>query len=142
MNNLNEYKNRFYTLMESNMGNVKPLIMEQGLPNGYEDITKWFETPEGQIYLPDGKYTIGQGQVCNKDNCVFTIQTNDNKETGYAIGPDFKTASALRSIPYVVEISQNGMSIAYGVSYGLGTNLKIYLNQSVLDSSGLSTKKS
>ena len=28
MNNLNEYKNRFYTLMESTMGNVKPLINE------------------------------------------------------------------------------------------------------------------
>jgi len=32
MDNLNEYKNRFYTLMESTMGNVKPLITEQTVP--------------------------------------------------------------------------------------------------------------
>jgi len=31
MNNLNEYKNRFYTLMESTIGDVKPLIDEQSV---------------------------------------------------------------------------------------------------------------
>ena len=29
MKNINDYKNRFYNLMESTMGDVKPLIMEQ-----------------------------------------------------------------------------------------------------------------
>ena len=129
--------NRFKQLLESTMGNVKPLIMEQTPPSGYQDITSWFTTPEGQIYLPDGVYTIGQGQVCNQKNCVFTIQTKDMKQTGYAIGPDFSKASQYRSIPYIVKISQGGMAIEYEIS----DNLKIYLNQSVLDSSGLSTKK-
>ena len=59
------------------------------------------------------------------------------KQTGYAIGPDFAAASKYRSIPNQVKISQKGMAIEYEIS----DNLKIYLNQSVLDSSGLSTKK-
>ena len=130
-------KDRFKQLLESTMGNVKPLIMEQTPPSGYQDITSWFATPEGQIYLPDGEYTLGQGQVCNQKNCIFTIQTNDMKETGYAIGPDFNQASKDRTIPYRVKISQGGMAIGYIYA----DNLKIYLNQSVLDSSGLSTKK-
>ena len=135
--NINMEKDRFKQLLESTMGNVKPLISEGNPPNGYVDITSWFTTPEGQIFLPDGGYSIGQGQVCNEKNCIFTIQTNDMKQTGYAIGPDFATASNNRSIPYQVKISQKGMSIEYEIS----DNLKIYLNQSVLDSSGLSTKK-
>ena len=28
MSNINQHKNRFFTLLESNMGNVKPLVME------------------------------------------------------------------------------------------------------------------
>ena len=32
MNNLNEYKRRFYNLMESTLGDVKPLISEQPTP--------------------------------------------------------------------------------------------------------------
>lgn len=28
MSNVNQYKNRFFSLLESNMGNVKPLVME------------------------------------------------------------------------------------------------------------------
>jgi len=137
MKRINEYKNRFNQLLESTIGNVKPLIMEQTPPSGYQDITSWFSTPEGQIYLPDGEYTLGQGQGCNEKNCIFTIQTNGMKETGYALGPDFDRASQYRSIPYKVKISQGGMAIEYEIS----DNLKIYLNQSVLDSSGLSTKK-
>jgi hypothetical protein len=129
--------NRFKQLLESTMGNVKPLIVEQQTPpSGYQDITSWFSTPEGQIYLPDGEYTLGQGQVCNEKNCIFTIQTNEMKETGYAIGPDFNQASQDRTIPYKVKISQGGMEIEY--TYNIS---KIYFNQSVLDSSGLSTKK-
>lgn len=130
-------KDRFKQLLESTMGNVKPLIMEQNPPSGYQDITSWFTTPEGQIFLPDGEYSIGQGQVCNQKNCIFTIQTNSMKGTGYAIGPDITRASQFRSLPYRVKISQGGMAIEYEIS----DNLKIYLNQSVLDSSGLSTKK-
>jgi hypothetical protein len=50
MNNLNEYKKRFNTLMESTIGNVKPLIMEQsaiwqdvqGTGNGYKEVSKKF----------------------------------------------------------------------------------------------------
>jgi len=129
--------NRFKQLLESTIGNVKPLINEGNPPNGYVDITSWFETSEGQIYLPDGGYSIGQGQVCNENNCIFTMQTNDMKQTGYAIGPDFTVASEYRSIPYQVKISQGGMKIEYQLS----NNLKIYINQKVLDSSGLNNKK-
>jgi hypothetical protein len=124
-------------LLESTMGNVKPLISEGNPPNGYVDITSWFITPEGQIFLPDGEYSIEQDQVCNDKNCIFTIEKNDMTQTGYAIGPDFDIASKYRTIPYKVKISQKGMAIQYEIS----DNLKIYLNQSVLDSSGLSTKK-
>jgi hypothetical protein len=130
-------KDRFKQLLESKLGLLSNLIFEPNPPSGYQDITSWFTTPEGQIFLPDGEYSIGQVQVCNQKNCIFRIQTNDMKQTGYAIGPDFSQASQYRSIPYRVKISQGGMAIEYEIS----DNLKIYLNQSVLDSSGLSTKK-
>jgi hypothetical protein len=42
MNNLNEYKKRFNTLMESTIGNVKPLITEQ--ENNDEIIERMFDT--------------------------------------------------------------------------------------------------
>jgi hypothetical protein len=34
MNNIEQYKNRFFNLMESTIGDVRPLITEQTNPNG------------------------------------------------------------------------------------------------------------
>lgn len=39
MKNINDYKKRFYNLMESTIGDVKPLINEEILPNPWTDTT-------------------------------------------------------------------------------------------------------
>ena len=42
MKNVNEYKKRFYNLMESEMGDVRPLIVEQTENNYWKDIKNDF----------------------------------------------------------------------------------------------------
>jgi hypothetical protein len=67
MNNLNEYRKRFQTLMESTMGDVKPLINEDN-----EDSVAEFLT-----FLGKNKWTISiAGQSATK---TFVINTNSGK---------------------------------------------------------------
>jgi len=49
MENINEYRNRFYTLLESEMGDVKPLLSEQAELNSEENVIK-FQTWVKQTY--------------------------------------------------------------------------------------------
>jgi hypothetical protein len=74
MNNLNEYKNRFYTLMESTIGDVKPLINEDTQKSNVnnEDSVVEFLT-----FLGKNKWTISiAGQSATK---TFVINTNSGK---------------------------------------------------------------
>ena len=66
MINLNEYKNRFYNLMESTMGNVKPLINEgdgEGGPKFSLNKTTVNRTPGSEetesadLSLEDGRFS-------------------------------------------------------------------------------------
>ena len=56
MRNLNQYRNRFFTLMESTIGNVKPLVSEQKIGDFTYSVA---ETKNGKfrIYVTGGKYT-------------------------------------------------------------------------------------
>jgi hypothetical protein len=139
MNTIKEYQKRFYNLLESKSGDVKPLIYEQqtGTTNdtgdltsqGYQDITAWFSSAEGVMYLPDGDYK-GEGFGYNE-----TIKTTDGKDTGYIVV--FSTASR-GSRDSNIKISQNGAALALK---SIGDFSKLLLNSSKLNSSGLSTKK-
>ena len=125
MKKINKYNVRFNTLLESKIGNAKPLISEQTPPNGYKDITQWFTTPEGKFYIPDGTYVV-DGMGYNGK-----ILTKDGKDTGYA----FYTSEGVRgALPTDITISQNGGAVAYKL-----TITNIYLNDQILNNSGLKT---
>jgi len=125
MKNQNKFNLRFNTLLESTIGDSKPLISEQTAPQGYKDITQWFTTPEGKLYIPDGKYVV-DGMGYNGK-----IMTSDNKDTGYS----FYTSEGVRgALPKDISISQNGGGLSYELKI---TN--IYLNDQILNSSGLKT---
>ena len=80
MKTINEYKNRFNQLMESIMGDVKPLIMEQ--PTGdtptlkitkavFDDFGKGQNTTKGSyVVLSDGiTYKFSDGSIVYAHQC-------------------------------------------------------------------------
>jgi hypothetical protein len=77
MNNLNEYKNRFYTLMESTMGNVKPLITEEDENNTIDLTDLNSQVPDNLVdnadLTPDGTYTPVGGRGNPQDTNEFTL---------------------------------------------------------------------
>jgi hypothetical protein len=126
MKNQNKFNFRFNTLLESKIGDSKPLISEQTPPEGYKDITSWYSTPEGKFYIPDGTYVVDGFGYNGK------IMTSDNKDTGYA----FYTSEGVRGqLPKDIVISQNGGAVEYKLKI---TN--IFLNDQILTNSGLKTK--
>jgi len=125
MKNQNKFNFRFNTLLESKIGDSKPLISEQTPPEGYKDITNWYSTPEGKFYIPDGTYVVDGFGYNGK------IITSDNKDTGYA----FYTSAGVRGqLPKDIVISQNGGAVEYKLKI---TN--IFLNDQTLTKSGLKT---
>ena len=75
MNNLNEYKRRFYNLMESTLGNVKPLIYEA---TQYEE----FVTPTMDMLSYGVVYTlIGNGGYGKAINSKKSLSGNEYKFT-------------------------------------------------------------
>jgi hypothetical protein len=98
------------------------------LKKGYEDVTTWFFSPEGVVYIPDGQY-LGKGS-----GYYLVVQTNDGKDTGYVFLTE-TIGGAERKQTFMVK--QNGGAIGVG-----GIKLsKILLNNKILSNSGLSTKK-
>jgi len=85
MKNINEYKRRFNTLMESTMGDVKPLIMEQKpgddapleqLPKEIQDFVKRYNLSGSFNYSSvNGKIGIRFGY--NKGNTHSDIAASD-----------------------------------------------------------------
>ena len=129
MKNQNKFNFRFNTLLESKIGDSKPLISEQTPPEGYKDITNWYSTPEGKFYIPDGTYVVGGFGYNGK------IMTSDNKDTGYAFyTPEGVRGDVRGQLPKVIVISQNGGSVGYKLKI---TN--IFLNDQTLTKSGLKT---
>ena len=105
---------------------VKRVINEQNIPEGYKDISQWFFTPEGVVYIPDGEYVVdGYGYQ-------GTIKTKDGKDTGYII----TLVGGIRGmLPKKLTISGNGGTLNYSQNVS-----KIYLNDSILNSSGIRKK--
>jgi hypothetical protein len=127
MDNLNEYKKRFYTLMESTMGNVKPLINEQKAD--YSSIygkTVTF-TPVKVVNStrinPDDPHTESAPayndilNILKTDKLKGTIIDNSSNQTEYG----------------------NGHSI--GVDLDPNLRISSYLNDSTLMSMGVGSTK-
>ena len=137
MKNLEQYKDRFYNLMESTIGNVKPLINEA---NDYMDgmgitepIAKEFmnkvaefihRTPSGLgqgpsfLALPAGKYpncynglpTIYKGQPHFHFRVLYNPDSNSVGWGGFRMSTDGKL-SETRELPsgiYQIKKDQNG----------------------------------
>jgi hypothetical protein len=84
MNTIREYKNRFNQLMESTIGNVKPLVSEQEDTDSLEYLIKTNRlgpnaTEVTEINLPDGEY-----QKKGSGNYI-KIYDHNEKFTGYVI---------------------------------------------------------
>ena len=131
---------KFKTLVETSLGEVKPLINEDNttgdtvyndyISKGYKDITTYYFSPEGVVLIPDGDY-VGKGSGYSEE-----VMSKDGKNTGYVFfytggvrSPD--DTRGLRTS--TVRVTQNGGAI--GSSGGKIT--KILLNESILNSSGL-----
>ena len=125
---------KFKTLVETSLGEVKPLINEDNttgdtvyndyISKGYKDITTYYFSPEGVVLIPDGDY-VGKGWGFSEE-----VMSKDGKNTGYV----FIYLNGVRgSRTSTVRVAQNGGAI--GSSGGKIT--KVLLNESTLNSSGL-----
>ena len=133
MKTINEYKNRFNQLMESTLGDVKPLIMEQNfkdelIKQGYKDITSWFLSDVGVVYIPDGEY-VGEG---NQD--YVHIKTPQGVDTGYVLFWEEPMETTRASGGIEIKIESKG-----AVSRVAGKFNSLMLNETKLNSSGLKT---
>jgi hypothetical protein len=71
MNNIEQYKNRFFNLMESTIGDVRPLISEQDdVPPRKEVETITLDTPTGKFLMEKGKIYKMTNDIDNKDHDV------------------------------------------------------------------------
>jgi hypothetical protein len=83
MKNLNDYKKRFYKLMESTIGDVKPLISEQGVTDTEDDLVNKpgygakKETSFYKEYMAQNRNTKYEGPTPALEKLV-----NDYKLTG------------------------------------------------------------
>ena len=132
MDNLNKYKNRFHTLMESTIGDVKPLISEQNfkdelIKQGYNDITSWFLSDVGVVYIPDGKY-VGEG---TQD--YVHIKTPQGIDTGYVLFWE-EPMELTRGDGIEILIESKGSVIRVAGKFN-----SLMLNETKLNSSGLKT---
>ncbi len=135
---------RFKTIMESSLGNVKPLLNEQVssgttqpttvdsvindfTQKGYKDITDWYFSPEGVVYIPDGDY-VGSGWGYYEN-----VLTKDGKDTGYVFVFKGMVRDKRKD---TVRVANNGG----GVGTTGGKIYKILLNDKILDSSGIRKK--
>jgi hypothetical protein len=142
MRNLNEYRKRFQTLMESTIGDVKPLISEQNfkdklIKQGYKDITSWFLSDVGVVYIPDGKY-VGKG---TQD--YVHIKTPQGIDTGYVLfweEPMESTRGGGIEILIESSVDNQGNIILKGAVIRVaGKFNSLMLNETKLNSSGLKT---
>lgn len=77
MNNLKQYKNRFYSLLESSMGDVKPLLNEQS-----SNTTKG-TMPHTAQPIPSDKLNLGKVKLINPAMTILADFTHfDTYEMG------------------------------------------------------------
>ena len=116
-------------VVKTDLGLIKEDNIDDYLAKGYKDITSWFFSTEGVVYIPDGEYK-GDGS-----GYMETVMTTNGVDTGYVFIYDSGVRGLRNS---KIMIQQNGGSIG---SNGPGEITKILLNEQILQKSGISTKK-
>jgi hypothetical protein len=105
-------------------GETTDSVYNDFISKGYKDITSWYFSPQGVVYIPDGSYS-GKGWGYYEN-----ILTNDGKDTGYVL---ILMTAVRGERKDTVQVAKNGGAIG---STG-GKISKILLNDTILNSSGL-----
>ena len=88
--NINEYRNRFYNLLESKLGNVKPLICENELDEDRIDLSQTYLSPEKMKELKDTNKTNPDPYLPSvKVNKVSDIKGNQFKDAELISGNEY-----------------------------------------------------
>ena len=88
--NINEYRNRFYNLLESKLGNVKPLICEIEIGEDKIDLSQTYLSPEKMKELKDTNKTNPDPYLPSvKVNKVSDIKGNQFKDAGLISGNEY-----------------------------------------------------
>ena len=88
--NINEYRNRFYNLLESKLGNVKPLICENELDEDKIDLSQTYLSPEKMKELKDTNKTNPDPYLPSvKVKKVSDIKGNQFKDAGLISGNEY-----------------------------------------------------
>ena len=88
--NINEYRNRFYNLLESKLGNVKPLICENELDEDKIDLSQTYLSPEKMKELKDTNKTNPDPYLPSvKVKKVSDITGNQFKDAGLISGNEY-----------------------------------------------------
>ena len=88
--NINEYRNRFYNLLESKLGNVKPLICENELDEDRIDLSQTYLSPEKMKELKDTNKTNPDPYLPSvKVKKVSDIKGNQFKDAALSSGNEY-----------------------------------------------------
>ena len=88
--NINEYRNRFYNLLESKLGNVKPLICEIEIGEDKIDLSQTYLSPEKMKELKDTNKTNPDPYLPSvKVKKVSDIKGNQFKDAGLSLGNEY-----------------------------------------------------
>ena len=88
--NINEYRNRFYNLLESKLGNVKPLICEIEIGEDKIDLSQTYLSPEKMKELKDTNKTNPDPYFPSvKVKKVSDIKGNQFKDAGLSSGNEY-----------------------------------------------------
>ena len=88
--NINEYRNRFYNLLESKLGNVKPLICENELDEDKIDLSQTYLSPEKMKELKDTNKTNTDPYFPSvKVKKVSDIKGNQFKDAALSSGNEY-----------------------------------------------------
>ena len=80
MNNIEQYKERFYNLMESTMGDVKPLINEQSVPKGWEQYPCVPKHPDAKYDNRINAYRIGEYLYTTRGTKIYKPGKSEYQE--------------------------------------------------------------
>lgn len=88
--NINEYRNRFYNLLESKLGNVKPLICEIEIGEDKIDLSQTYLSPEKMKELKDTNKTNPDPYLPSvKVKKVSDIKGNQFKDAALSSGNEY-----------------------------------------------------
>ena len=105
--NINEYRNRFYNLLESKLGNVKPLICEIEIGEDKIDLSQTYLSPEKMKELKDTNKT-------NPDPYLPSVKV---KKVSDIKGNQFKDAGLMNTVPIPIEVTVVPAPVTPGIVF-------------------------